>query len=224
MQKGWATLLRFREKHLVSLTPVYPLSGYSCWNMSVAGAGGAKCPTCHTSLQYSTTPRPLPALCSRHTTYPVLCLAALAHRAGAGDAAAENVPSTHTLLESQLQIAASLLSHTIHVSFMYDSDWPSHIRRKKRRKKFWWTVLHYRMHLWIENRLQGSQPHCCPQQLLKMHLQKTTPENHPRLQKTLFPSEHLFFPEPSWNSGALLNPNSGTAHRSPAQAALSFPL
>lgn len=103
--------------------------------MSVAGAGGAKCPTCHTSLQYSTTPRPLPALCSRHTTYPVLCLAALAHRAGAGDAAAENVPSTHTLLESQLQIAASLLSHTIHVSFMYDSDWPSHIRRKKRRKK-----------------------------------------------------------------------------------------
>ena len=75
-------------------------------------------------------------LCSRHTTYPVLCLAALAHRAGAGDAAAENVPSTQTLLESQLQIAASLLSHTIHVSFMYDSGPRILGEKKKKEKKF----------------------------------------------------------------------------------------
>lgn len=41
-----------------------------------------------------------------------------------------------------------------------------------------WSDLHYRMHLWIENRLQGSQSHCCPQQLLKRHLQKTKNQNH----------------------------------------------
>jgi len=94
MRKGWSALLLLREKHLVSLISECPLRDYSLLNMSVAWEQGAECPPCHFSHKYNTTPRSHPALCPRHTTYPVLCLAALAHRAGAGDAAAGKAPST----------------------------------------------------------------------------------------------------------------------------------
>lgn len=134
--------------------------------MSVAGAGVAECPTCHTSPKYK-RPHP-PQWCSRYTTYPVLCPAALAHREilhlGMFQAPSPAGESAET--------AASLLSHTIHVSFTWPRVGHMLVGKKKNQKECWQTDLHYRTHLWIENRLQGSQPKCRYQQLLKIYLQK----------------------------------------------------